>query len=335
MRIFVYEYTSARAASTPGDSLAVEGRAMLAAVLGDFGRIPGVETVTLPGGDEPEAFRELARTSVYTLLIAPEFDGLLSERCAWAEEVGGRLLGPSSIAVGLTADKCLLASHLRDADVPTPPCFAVTEPIPFPAVIKPRDGAGSQATFLVHNRKELAQCLAEALAEEWHGELFAQPFLPGTPASVAVLVGPNQCVPLLPAVQRISDDGRFRYLGGGIPLDSERGRRAVDLARRAVTVVPGLRGYVGVDLVLGETDAVLEINPRLTTSYVGLRALARTNLAEAMLRVAAGDKVSLVWRDGAVDFRADGTVSLTHASAAPTVPLASQRTPQAPPGTPD
>jgi predicted ATP-grasp superfamily ATP-dependent carboligase len=335
MQIFVYEYTSATAASTPGDSLAVEGRAMLAAVLDDFRCIPGIETVTLPAGDEPKAFRELARTSDYTLLIAPEFDGLLAERCAWVEEVGGRLLGPSSAAVRLTADKCLLGARLRDASVPTPPCFAVTEPIPFPAVIKPREGAGSQATFLIHNRDELARCRTRALAEGWHGELFAQPFLPGTPASVAFLVGPNHCVPLLPAAQHISDDGRFRYLGGRIPLDSELGRRAVDLARRAVAAVPGLRGYIGVDLVLGAMEAVLEINPRLTTSYVGLRALARTNLAEAMLRVAAPDKVSLNWRDGVVEFRADGTVLFADASAAPTVPAASQRKLQARPGTPD
>ena len=32
-------------------------------------------------------------------------------------------------------------------------------------------------------------------------------------------------------------------------------------------------------------DRVIEINPRLTTSYVGLRALARFNLAEALLAV--------------------------------------------------
>ena len=59
---------------------------------------------------------------------------------------------------------------------------------------------------------------------------------------------------------------------------------------------------------LGEEDQVIEINPRLTTSYIGLRALAETNLAEAMLRVADGDDVVLRWREGAVEFTADGTL---------------------------
>ena len=80
------------------------------------------------------------------------------------------------------------------------------------------------------------------------------------------------------------------------------------LARRAVEALAGLRGYVGVDVVLGDNDQVIEINPRLTTSYVGLRALAETNLAEAMLRVVGGEEVSLRWRPGMVCFGADGTL---------------------------
>ena len=42
---------------------------------------------------------------------------------------------------------------------------------------------------------------------------------------------------------------------------------------------------------------VIEINPRLTTSYVGLRALASCNLAAALLNVVAGQKPRLTWRD--------------------------------------
>jgi predicted ATP-grasp superfamily ATP-dependent carboligase len=44
--------------------------------------------------------------------------------------------------------------------------------------------------------------------------------------------------------------------------------------------LPQPLGYLGVDLILGEdgngaVDCVVEINPRLTTSYVGLQAAAR------------------------------------------------------------
>jgi len=81
----------------------------------------------------------------------------------------------------------------------------------------------------------------------------------------------------------------------------------VKLARRAVECVPGLLGYVGVDLVLGAAedgsrDFAIEINPRLTTSYLGLRQLAKSNLAEAMLSVAAGTTPDLKWRQEPVEF---------------------------------
>ena len=44
-----------------------------------------------------------------------------------------------------------------------------------------------------------------------------------------------------------------------------------------------MRGYVGVDLILTQDEALLiEINPRLTTSYIGLRQVIDFNLAEAI-----------------------------------------------------
>ena len=48
------------------------------------------------------------------------------------------------------------------------------------------------------------------------------------------------------------------------------------MARRTCRGLPGLKGYVGVDVVLTDTDAfVIEVNPRLTTSYLGVRASAQ------------------------------------------------------------
>jgi tyramine---L-glutamate ligase len=48
--------------------------------------------------------------------------------------------------------------------------------------------------------------------------------------------------------------------------------------------LPGLAGYVGVDLMVGESGmTVLEINPRLTTSYVGMHAAIGDNPARMVL----------------------------------------------------
>ena len=145
--------------------------------------------------------------------------------------------------------------------------------------------------------------------------MILQEFVGGRAASVAFLCGPAGNVPLVPVFQLLSDDGRFKFLGGELPIPSDLAERAVKLAKRAVDCVPGLLGYVGVDLVLGDAadgkrDFAIEINPRLTTSYVGLRALAEFNIAEAMLQAAAGKLAEpLKWKPGRVRFTPEGSVA--------------------------
>jgi predicted ATP-grasp superfamily ATP-dependent carboligase len=337
MRIFVYEYTCAESNDELPASLRTEGWAMLAAVLADFRRLRGVQVSTLlyeSWQDTPEGvgvsrcngatsealFRELTRLSDYTLVIAPECARLLETRCRWVEEEGGRSLGASPEAIRLCGDKLELSRWWRRDGVPTPDTHLLATDVAlptnrFPLVCKPRDGAGSQATFKVDDVEGLRDVARLARSEGWNGELILQPFVPGRPASVALVVGAGGATPLLPAGQELSRDGRLRYGGGVLPLPRKLHDRAQSLAMKAIASVPGLRGYVGVDLVLGEVadgscDFAIEINPRLTTSYVGLRALARSNLAELILKAAIGEPVPVpAWRDGHIHFRPDGTVT--------------------------
>jgi predicted ATP-grasp superfamily ATP-dependent carboligase len=311
--VFVYEHLCALGASdgnrlSLAPSLLVEGRAMRDAIVEDLRSVPA-DVLTLDDDNEAE-FRGLSALADFSLVIAPETDGILEERCRWVEEEGGRLLGPTSDAVRLTGDKLTLASHLAKAGIPTPRTWQLgDQPTShFPLVIKPRDGAGSQTTYLVRDRSELPRPSDESPQAL---EMIAQEFVAGTPASVAFLIGPLDCIGLVPCAQHLSDDGCFRYLGGHAPLAKELADRATLLALGAVSAVPGLFGYVGVDLVLAADprgDCVIEINPRLTTSYVGLRELARFNIAEMLLRVACGEALtSLEWRPATVEFVADGT----------------------------
>jgi predicted ATP-grasp superfamily ATP-dependent carboligase len=142
--------------------------------------------------------------------------------------------------------------------------------------------------------------------------IIAQEYVEGIAASVAFLIGPRRRTALAPCRQNISDDGRLSYLGGSLPLPEELAMRAVSLATRAVDAVNGLFSYVGVDLVLAEdarNDCIIEINPRLTTSYVGLRRLARFNIAEELLRLVRGEESrTLAWRQEAIAFLPDGRV---------------------------
>lgn len=310
--VFVYEYLTVsgvgRDPGSPEHGMYREGLAMRDAVAADLRRIPGADAFVAsehPGAAIP------SDAGRWALLIAPETDGILAELAE--QNWDRRPLYPSVETIRIVSDKLALAEHWWEHGVPTP-VTSERAPTPcelFPVVWKPRDGAGSTDTFLIRDRFELASALARRDPDR---PMILQEFVPGSPASVAFLCGPRGRVPLVPTFQRLSTDGRFKYEGGELPVPPQLADRAVKLARAAVAGVPGLLGYVGVDLVLGSEpdgsrDYAIEINPRLTTSYIGLRALADFNIAEVMLKIAGGEEVGpLRWKPGRVRFGPDGTI---------------------------
>jgi predicted ATP-grasp superfamily ATP-dependent carboligase len=177
-----------------------------------------------------------------------------------------------------------------------------------PLVRKPIDGAGSWHVCLTH-RAELAAWL------DGSQDICVQAFCPGRPASVVGLCGGRQ-PELLPPCWQWLEPPTFAYRGGEVIVAGELAERARRLASRALAALPATRGYVGVDLVLGEPpdgsrDVVIEVNPRLTTSYVGLRQLATSNLAEAMWRLATGTTANVSCPPRPLQFDTAGRVGST------------------------
>src|SRR5262249_5466758 len=150
--------------------------------------------------------------------------------------------------IRLTADKLELACHLTRHNVRTPNTWLAKNcPDPFPLVCKQRDGAGSQDMRLVRDDVELQSAIRESPQE-----MIAQPLMKGIAASVSFLVGPRQRLPMPAAYQQLSDDGHFSYRGGSAPMPSPLNERAIRIAAAAVAAVPGLHGWVGVDVLLGQ-----------------------------------------------------------------------------------
>jgi predicted ATP-grasp superfamily ATP-dependent carboligase len=328
MHIFVYEWaTGGGLVDEPGAlpaSLVREGAAMVGTLAPDLARIdgfkvtalrdprvlqlalPGCEIVDVLGRFErDEEIARLAAEAECTILIAPEFDGILLKTAKRVVRSGGHLLSPSPQFIQLAANKQQTCGTLASAGVPVPigRVLEPEEPLPadieYPAVLKPVDGAGSQDTYLVAGPHDMPPAYA------WPRRL--ERYIPGMPASVTILCGPAGRVALEPCKQRISDDGRMRYLGGELPLREGLAQRARSLGERALAAMPSAVGYVGVDLVLGRApdgseDAVIEINPRLTTSYIGLRSAAVGNLAEAMWHIARGKMCTVEFRKKPVEF---------------------------------
>jgi predicted ATP-grasp superfamily ATP-dependent carboligase len=80
--------------------------------------------------------------------------------------------------------------------------------------------------------------------------------------------------------------------------------------------VPGLAGFVGVDLVLADGGpVVVEINPRLTTAYLGLRRACAANVAALALEALDGRSPSIPRLDRRVRFTTGGRVTEVRAAA--------------------
>ncbi len=247
-------------------------------------------------------------------IIAPECDGML-EGLVTALPVSRTVLNATSDAIRLCADKFTLAQHLERhhiATIPTvletwiqPPCFD-RESI----VIKPRDGAGSQLLRVIDDPETW-----ERTRQEYRTlspvEAIRQPYLRGEPLSIAGWFHANG-VQWFPVAKQVLDEN-FTYHGGAIPGTNRSGELAVQrLAVAAAATIPGLRGYIGFDVLFPLNTSFLnpvlvEINPRLTTSCLGIRRLCRGNWLASLI---TDPTKPLEWHtDREIKFTSHGVVS--------------------------
>ena len=333
-RVFVSEYVCGGAwpEASLKPSLAREGRAILIAIVADLLRIPGCQVVTtwdhrlseFPWSetntnrgeprleihetgpqDEAAKFESLCRASDAALIIAPEFDGILANRVATAASLTS-LIGPDEEAVSLCSDKLLLARFLKEQQIATVPTELVNlaEPVShweYPIVLKPQDGAGSLHTFLVSDSVEFVRRCREVRSVGWPAQFIQQPFISGEPISAAAVIEASGRCHILPvAKQLLSENGRFEYIGAEWTKQPAKWQPSVSCAvKRVLDSMPGLRGYVGLDLIgnVGSVQ-VVDINPRLTTGYLAWRMRTRSNLAASIL-----DTTELDWSCSGGKFR--------------------------------
>ncbi|GAB3670066.1 ATP-grasp domain-containing protein [Ramlibacter alkalitolerans] len=308
-RIFVYEPLSADDPETaralgPGsaahEEMRAAGRAMRDALAADLAHIEGVAVTVAAGEQEAGHALRLARPAAgesslafvrrqslqheLCWIVAPESGGLLLRL---HEAVGeARWIGCSAAAIRVTASKCATAAVLTAAGVATPLAFAAQHRGAW--IVKPDDGAGTLQT-----RRHPSRTAAQADLQDRRAagqQAVMEPFVEGEPLSLSMIVGPDLARALAVNRQRLAmdADGWLQDLGvqpAAIAPGDARTPMLHALAARVASAIPGLRGYVGVDVVWNEGGGpvVIEVNPRVTCAYVGLSAILRRNVAQDIL----------------------------------------------------
>jgi predicted ATP-grasp superfamily ATP-dependent carboligase len=246
--------------------------------------LPGVPTVaTVPGENVARHFARGISAADAVWPIAPETGGVLERLARDTLDLGRILVGCRPAALRIAASKRATVSALSGAGVSAVPTFVSGDrlpPVPGPWVVKPDDGAGCDGTRLVRDWRQ-----ARGLLASDPGRLVAQPWIEGDALSLSLLCGEGSAVLLSCNRQhvQVADEG-LSLLGISVNALADRDGRFARLGEQVAAAIPGLWGYVGVDLIAGKDGpVVLEVNPRLTTSYVGLGPALGINPAALVL----------------------------------------------------
>lgn len=297
MKIFIYEHltSGALAGQRISDSLLHEGEAMVKAISNDLAalgyqvtllrdsRLPDLSDasgkIVSVQVDSPAVYQRLWQQSLqqfeHFMVIAPETGGTLAQLVTQLERRGKHHLGCSAEAIRDCSDKLLCSQRLRSQQILTPVTMLAADWLSQydkieeqDWIIKPRDGAGCEQTFRM-NAAEAGDYLF-SLNRALRRQMIVQPYINGEALSLNLFFNHNGVELLSVNRQHIQQQGQQLRLehcetGQQDRVDADQLQR---LILQIQATMPGLWGYVGVDLIqTAEALWLIEINPRLTASY--------------------------------------------------------------------
>lgn len=276
MKILIAEY-----ASTVKDArLMEEGEAMFRILSSSFKKL-GHEVLCPRKRDFTGEIEKISSESDAGLVIAP--DASLGYYTKILEENTINLGCPSK-SVEICADKLASYLALRSEGINAP------EPLRNGCggryVIKPRYGCGSD-NISVSDEFKLKK-----------GYITTE-YIEGDHMSVSLIIG-EKALPLTVNKQFISP--MLEYEGGLVPYFTPFWRDMLDIAVRCTSIL-GSKGYVGIDFVVGKEPWVIDVNPRITTSIIGISRVINCEIADLILKARFGGLPNRVKLRGSYSFR--------------------------------
>lgn len=315
-KLFVCEFITGggfQAAQLP-NSLVCEGRLMRDALLRDIAELPEWQVTTthdvrvVPSMLVSSSIAMDAEADIWALwlecmqqadavwLIAPETGRVLHRLTAMAQQLNKQIIGCGLAAIAVTTSKHMTAQVLSNAKVRAIPTYFFTEwssaflehdATQQRWVVKPDDGAGCESTYLFNSASAaMAWFATHPMQQITH---IIQPYVAGIAASVSVLAYAGKVNLLSCNYQTLAQQQhQLKYTGGLINGALGYAEVLQGLVEHIQQAIPDLAGYYGVDVILDGNDlekvTVVEINPRLTTSYVHLREAMGHNPAQLILQ---------------------------------------------------
>ena len=338
MKILVFEFATIN--KLEDSSITAEGSAMLQALLEDLDEFKTYNLI--PNGSEAiKSFKSKSisitgdlknwiRSNINQfdacIPIAPEENNLLYDLTRIIEEHDVEVIGSNSDAVKKTTNKCDTYNALKNKV-----SIIKTEKVYFDdsikkfreqidkfntgldkqsKVLKPADGVSCSGVNVINSFNEFIAAKDQIKMHTQLPYFILQDYISGVNVSVSLLSNGETAIPLSLNLQDVSlESGEIKYHGGKVPFEHRLSDIAMETAKNAVESIDGLRGYVGVDMILDDEKNnvyVVEINSRVTTPYVALRKLLNFNLGEAIINSVHGELPTEIELNGQVHFYKEG-----------------------------
>ena len=181
-------------------------------------------------------------------------------------------------------------------------------------IIKPLIGVDCEDIVVIEDIDDLTLDLDKIFVPG--SRVIVQEFIEGTDVSVSLISDGKTAVPISLNEQFVElKDDKGTYLGGKLPFENKYKDEAFEIAKKAVESMEGLKGFVGVDLIINADEKdiysvyLLEVNSRFTTPYVGLKEIACFNIGKTIVELIDGeiaiDDIDMSL-DGEVEFKKSG-----------------------------
>ncbi len=223
--------------------------------------------------------------------IAPETDGVLSDLAKLAVSCSAKMCLSSPGAVAVCSDKLKTIQCLQANNIAVVETAVLSLSYRFTGqkvVIKPVDGVGCEQSYQLASEQEVFEVMNRLVCLE---DYIIQPYIEGKAMSLSCLFKNGRAWLLCCNEQVVRAQNKRLELQKcivNIPVnDLQKIQR---LVQQIAEALPELWGYIGIDVIDSKQEGllVLEINPRLTSSYAGIFPATGINVAEQTLKMFSG-----------------------------------------------
>ena len=312
MKILIFEYITGGGLVDEAlpTSLVNEGMLMVNAVSSDFLAIDGINiyvlrdrrlqnTEILDGPfiitvekDYAKSIDEIADSIDAMLIIAPETENILLNLCKKYSGYNFNLLNSVPESIALTTNKYQTFLFLNKFSINQIPTYLIDEIDNIEAekiIAKTKDGVGCENIIIFENLRDVKK-------QNLSNNYIYQPYMSGKHVSLSLLCWGGESLILTVNEQSLVEEKNTlnleRCIVNAFPHDE-----FIGFIKQLATAITDLKGYIGVDLIITNDEIFLvEINPRLTTSYVGIRDALGVNPAQLILKTFLDKKLPKMYK---------------------------------------